>query len=82
MFLVPPLFSQGIRDSVFRIQGVSVEAERFFVKEQAGMKQSEVDSSVLQRKMALSLSDLLSENTSIFINIFDRGWQFVISLCF
>ncbi len=38
--VVSPLFSQGIRDSVFRIEGVSVAAERIFAKEQAGMKQS------------------------------------------
>jgi iron complex outermembrane receptor protein len=68
-----PLFSQGIRDSVFRIEGVSVTAERFFVKEQAGMKQTHVDSTVMMNKAALSLSDLLSENTSIFIKNHGRG---------
>jgi iron complex outermembrane receptor protein len=72
-FSALPLLSQGIRDSVFRIEGVSVVAERIFVKEQAGMKQTEVDSTVLQKKMVLSLSDLLSENTSVFIKNHGRG---------
>lgn len=71
--MVSPVFSQGIRDSVFRIEGVSVAAERIFVKEQAGMKQTEVDSTVLQNKIALSLSDLLSENTPVFIKNHGRG---------
>ena len=71
--MVFPLFSQGIRDSVFRIEGVSVAAERIFVKEQAGMKQTQVDTTVLQNKAVLSLSDLLSENTSVFIKNHGRG---------
>ena len=68
-----PLFSQGIRDSVFQIEGVSVAVERIFVKEQAGMKETHVDTSVLQKKVVLSLSDLLSENTSVFIKNHGRG---------
>lgn len=72
-FLASPVFSQGIRDSVFRIEGVSVATERIFVKEQAGMKQTFVDSTVLQNKKMLSLSDLLSENTSVFIKNHGRG---------
>src|SRR5210317_1517496 len=71
--MVYPVFSQGIRDSVFQIEGVSVAAQRIFVKEQAGMKQSHVDSTVLQNKAILSLSDLLSENTSVFIKNHGRG---------
>jgi outer membrane cobalamin receptor len=72
-FLVNPLFSQGIRDSVFRIEEVRVDAERIFQKEEAGMKITRVDTAVLQNKAALSLSDLLSENTSIFIKNHGRG---------
>lgn len=73
IIMVYPVFSQGIRDSVFQIEGVSVAAERIFIKEQAGMKQSQVDSTVLQNKAILSLSDLLSENTSVFIKNHGRG---------
>jgi iron complex outermembrane receptor protein len=67
------LSGQGIRDSVFHIKGVSIEAEQIFVKEQAGMKHTRVDSLVLENKVSLSLSDLLSENTSVFIKDHGRG---------
>lgn len=67
------LTGQGITDSVFQIQGVSIAAEQVFVKEQAGMKQTNVDTTVLQNKVTLSLSDLLSENTSVFIKDHGRG---------
>jgi len=68
-----PLFSQGIQDSIHSIEEVSIIAERTFLKEQAGMKQTEVDTLVLQRKLAVSLSDLLSENTPVFIKSQGRG---------
>jgi iron complex outermembrane receptor protein len=67
------LMGQGITDSVFHIEGVSIEAEQIFVKEEAGMKQTRVDSLALQSKTSLSLSDLLSENTSVFIKNHGRG---------
>ena len=67
------LTGQGITDSVFQIQGVSIEAEHMFVKERAGMKQTNLDSTVLQNKVTLSLSDLLSGNTSVFIKDHGRG---------
>jgi len=71
--LVSPLRSQGMQDSVYAIQEVAITKERIFVKEQAGMKQTHVDSVVLQNKASLSLSDLLSENTSVFIKSHGRG---------
>ena len=67
------VMGQSITDSVFHIEGVSIAAEQIFVKEQAGMKQTNVDSMVLQNKASLSLSDLLSENTSVFIKNHGRG---------
>ena len=67
------LIAQGITDSVFHIQGVSIAREQIFVKEQAGMKQTSVDSAVLEYKASLSLSNLLSENTSVFIKDHGRG---------
>jgi outer membrane cobalamin receptor len=67
------VLGQGITDSVFHIEGVSIATEQIFVKEQAGMKQTNVDSVVLQNKASLSLSDLLSENTSVFIKNHGRG---------
>ncbi len=67
------LYSQGIQDSVFQIDGVEVRAERIFVKEQAGMKETEIDSVIFKDKVNLSLSDLLSENTAVFIKNHGRG---------
>ena len=67
------LTGQGITDSVFHIDGVSITSGQIFVKERAGMKQTEVDSTILQDKRSLSLSDLLSENTSVFIRNHGRG---------
>jgi len=64
---------QSITDSVFHIEGVSIEARQIFLKEEAGMKQTHVDSLTLQNKINLSLSDLLSENTSVFIKNHGRG---------
>jgi outer membrane cobalamin receptor len=63
----------GIKDSVFRIKEVAVVSQRIFVKEQAGMKQSRVDTVVLRDKANLSLSQLLSENTPVFIKEHGRG---------
>jgi iron complex outermembrane receptor protein len=63
----------GIKDSVFRIKEVAVVSERIFVKEEAGMKQSRVDTVVLRDKANLSLSQLLSENTPVFIKEHGRG---------
>jgi iron complex outermembrane receptor protein len=71
--LVSSLFSQGMKDSVYAIEEVAITKERVFLKEQAGMKQTRVDSMVLQNKASLSLSDLLSENTSVFIKNHGRG---------
>jgi iron complex outermembrane receptor protein len=67
------LLGQGITDSVFQIQGVSITLDQIFVKEEAGMKQTHVDSTVLQHKVNLSLSELLSENTTVFIKNHGRG---------
>jgi len=71
--LVSPLYSQGMQDSVYRIQEVAIKKDRIFVKEQAGMTKTDVDSTVLQNKLSHSLSDLLSENTSVFIKNHGRG---------
>lgn len=66
-------FSQGIRDSLFQIREVAVTAERIFKKEAAGMKETKVDSFVLIEKINRSLSELLSENTPVFIKSHGRG---------
>jgi len=68
-----PLLSQGIRDSLFIIEEVEITAESVFLKEEAGVKQTSLDTTVLKEKASLSLSDLLSENTSVFIKSNGRG---------
>ena len=45
--IAPALFSQGIRDTVFSIEAVEITAERIFAKEEAGMKQSLLDTAIL-----------------------------------
>jgi iron complex outermembrane receptor protein len=72
-FLSTALFPQGIRDSVFRVPPVTVSSEILFNKAEAGMKKSHVDSIIIHEKINLSLSDLLSENTSVFIKDHGRG---------
>jgi iron complex outermembrane receptor protein len=68
-----PLFPQGITDSLFTIEAVEVTGQRTFLKEQAGFRQTVVDTTLLWEKASLSLSDLLSENTSVFIKSNGRG---------
>ena len=67
------ILSQGIRDSVFRVPPVTVTIEKMFKKEEAGMKETIVDSAIILEKINLSLSDLLSENTPVFIKSLGRG---------
>lgn len=67
------ILAQGMRDSVFQIRGVEVTVSRIFQKETAGMKESVLDTLVLGEKVTLSLSDLLSENTPVFIKNHGRG---------
>ena len=72
--LVGPLcFSQGMQDSTFLIKSVQISAERIFRKEKAGMKETQVDTLVLLQKVNLSLSEVLSENTPVFIKSYGRG---------
>jgi iron complex outermembrane receptor protein len=73
LFLYRFGFSQGIRDSVFQIEAVDITNERIFNKEEAGMKETRVDSMILMEKINVSLSQVLSENTSVFIKNHGRG---------
>jgi len=65
--------AQGIQDYVYQIPEVVKTAERIFKKETAGMKQTKVDTLVLLEKKSVSLSELLSENTPVFIKSHGRG---------
>lgn len=65
--------AQGIRDTVFELNTVEVVAGRAGMLEQPGMKTSRIDSLALQQHISGSLSDLLSENTPVFIRNHGRG---------
>ncbi len=73
--IVLPVFLMGQErvDSVMEISGVEVRASHLFQKERAGMKQSGVDSLVFAGKVSMSLSDVLSESTPVFIKSHGRG---------
>ena len=65
--------AQGIQDSVFNLKAVEIKAKSVFAKENAGMKRTDVDSVLLMEKVNSSLSELLSENTPVFIKDYGRG---------
>ncbi len=71
--VVAPLLAQQHNDSIVELPQVVVSAQRLFVKETAGMMDSRIDSVVMLHKSHLSLSDLLSENTPVFIRNHGRG---------
>lgn len=73
LFLSRISWSQGIRDSLFVLKEVNVSAKKLFAKETAGMKETHIDSLVLADKISQTLSELLSENSSIFIKSHGRG---------
>jgi len=66
-------FSQVFSDSIYNIEQIEVTAKQVFKKEEAGMKETKVDSMVLTEKANLSLSDVLGENTPVFIKSEGRG---------
>lgn len=65
--------AQSLEDSVYVLKPVEVSAGQIFKKEDAGMKESRVDSMALMQKVNLSLSDILAENTPVFIKNYGRG---------
>ena len=67
------LSAQGIKDSIFVLKGVEIVADRVFIKEESGMKETKIDSIVMKEKINVSLADLLSENTPVFIKTHGRG---------
>jgi outer membrane cobalamin receptor len=65
--------AQGSQDSILKLPQVDVRADREFVKETAGMKETQIDSLVFIQKRNLTLSELLSENTPLFVKSEGRG---------
>ncbi|MCF8366896.1 MAG: Plug domain-containing protein, partial [Bacteroidales bacterium] len=66
-------FGQDMADSVFLLKPFEISSSRVFDKALAGMKETQVDTLVLLQKINLSLSDVLSENTQVFIKNYGRG---------
>lgn len=76
LFVFFPLsfaFAQAQQDTLIKLSEVEIKAERIFKKEAAGMKITEVDTLIIDEKINLSLSELLSENTPVFIKSHGRG---------
>jgi iron complex outermembrane receptor protein len=61
-----------LADSVL-LEGIIVEDKRLFNKETAGGKITKIDSLVLSENLNHTLSEVLSENTPIFIKSYGRG---------
>jgi len=60
-------------DSLYLLPNVHLHGSNQIENAQAGSKETQVDTLVLQQKSHVSLSELLSENTSIFIKSHGRG---------
>jgi iron complex outermembrane receptor protein len=72
LFISVNIFSQPLSDTI-QIGEISIKGDKIFKKEEAGMKTTKVDSLVMIDKINVSLSDILSENTSVFIKDLGRG---------
>lgn len=66
------LFSQ-VPEKTIQINEVSVQGDKIFKKEEAGLKTTKVDSMVMMDKINVSLSEVLSQNTTVFIKDHGRG---------
>ncbi len=73
LFRFACVHAQGIQDSVFQISTVEVVADKLLKKEEAGKKETQIDSMVMMEKMTLSISDILAENTTVYIKDYGRG---------
>lgn len=60
-------------DTIVDLPRIDVNSSRITGKENAGIKETRIDTLVMKSKIHLSLSELLSENTPIFINSHGRG---------
>ncbi len=63
-------FSQNKKDTL-KIEEVFINAK--YPKEQAGINKTQVDTLILQKSVNLSLSDVISESTPIFVKNNGRG---------
>ncbi|MCT4604300.1 MAG: TonB-dependent receptor plug domain-containing protein [Marinifilum sp.] len=58
---------------MFQIRNVNVSAEKLLKKEEAGITKSEVDTIAMMEAQHLSLSELISVSTPIYIKHYGRG---------
>ena len=65
------VFSQNITTDTLKIQEVQISAQRPL--EEIGITKTKIDSSILTATKSESLSELLSENTSVFVKSEGRG---------
>lgn len=76
LFFANISFSQNNKDTL-KIEEVLISAK--YPKEQAGINKTQVDSLILQKAVNLSLSDLISESTPIFVKNNGRGAMSTVS---
>lgn len=66
--------AQGIQDSIFEISSVDIFGEeKFFDTKEAGLKENQLDTLILQNNKGQSLASLLATNTPVFIKSHGRG---------
>jgi len=72
MFFSVKVYSQHFLDTI-KIGEIKVSGQNHFKKEEAGVKSTKVDSMIMIDKINVSLSDILSQNTTVFIKDLGRG---------
>jgi outer membrane cobalamin receptor len=72
LFFSVTVYSQSLSDTI-HIHEINVTGKKIFKKEEAGIKTTKVDSMVMIDKINVSLSDILSQNTTVFIKELGRG---------
>lgn len=65
--------SQGLQDTVIVLPVANITGAKLFLPEEAGMKTTHIDTLVMMEKLTSNLSDLLSENSHVFIKSYGRG---------
>ncbi|PID95240.1 MAG: hypothetical protein CSA95_00595 [Bacteroidetes bacterium] len=73
LLLVSAVGAQSLLDTTYTLPAADVYSKRIFLPEEAGMKVSHIDTLLVMEKITQDLSELLSENTPIFIKSYGRG---------
>ncbi len=67
------LKAQESNDTIITLPVARIFDTRIFLPEEAGIKTTKVDTLIMMDKLAQDLSDLLSENSHVFIKSYGRG---------